>query len=156
MATRCDLTDQFSIPFQSGFEKKLGNKFQLVLLSIFLLAGAACEKKEERILPKVDSAARSEAATKLKAERDEFLRQAQKEFDELDIKLADLRKKAASATGSARDKLNQQLLVLEEEHKNVAEKLANLQAAIGEKWQELKSDFTIAIDRFRKSVKNAI
>ena len=107
-------------------------------------------------MPKVDSAARSEAATKLKAERDEFLRQAQKEFDELDIKLADLRKKAASATGSARDKLNQQLLVLEEEHKNVAEKLANLQAAIGEKWQELKSDFTIAIDRFRKSVKNAI
>lgn len=132
------------------------DKLLLALLSVLILAVAACEKKEERILPKVDSVAQNDAGAQSKLEREEFTRQAQKEFDELSVKLADLRKKAATATGSAREKLNLQLLALEEEQKNVAEKLAKLEAAIGEKWKELKSDFTTAFEKFRQSVKNAI
>lgn len=132
------------------------NKFLLVLLPLLIFGAVACEKKEERILPKVGSAEKSEAGEKSGMEREAFIRQAQEEFDELGVKLAELREKALNATGSSREKLNQQLIALEEEQKHVAEKLVNLKSAIGEKWKELKSDFTTSIEKFKQSVKNAV
>lgn len=132
------------------------NKLLPVLLSVLILSAAACEKKEERILPKVDSSAQSDAGDQLKLERDAFIQEAQKEFDELGDKLIQLRKKAVDATGSAREKLNRKILALEQEQKDVAEKLANLKSAIGENWMKFKSDFTTSFDKFKQSVKDAI
>ena len=132
------------------------NKLLPVLLLGLMLAVSACEKKEERILPKVGATDQTDASEKSSSDREAFIQQAQKEIDELADKLADIRKKAVAATGTAKDKLDQQVLALEQEQKNVAEKLANLKSEVGEKWKDLKAGVTVAIEQFKKSVQNAI
>lgn len=132
------------------------NKLLPVLLLGLMLAAAACEKKEERILPKVGSTDQTDAIEKSSSERVAFVQQAQKEIDEVGDKLADIRKKEVAATGTAKDKLDQQVLALEQEQKNVAEKLANLKSEVGEKWKDLKAGVTAAIEQLKKSVQNAI
>lgn len=132
------------------------NKLLLVLLSVLLVFTAACEKKEEQILPKVDAVAPGEVGEQAKLEREMYVREAQKELDELAISLAEIRKKAVVARGNAREKLDQQIQTLEQEQKDVAGKLFNLKSAIGDKWQELKSDFATSFEKFKQSVKNAI
>lgn len=143
--------------WQKSDIRRLGmNKLLLVLMLGGMLAGSGCEKKEERILPKVDSANQIEAGEQSRIEREEFIRQAQKEIDDLSVKLEDLRKKALDATGNARKKLDQQVVALEQEQKNVQGKLANLKAEIGEKWKDLKAGVTTAIEKLRQSVQEAI
>jgi len=132
------------------------NKFLPVLLLGLMLATSACEKKEERILPKVGSTEQADAVEKSGSDRAAFIQQAQKELDELGIKLGDIRKKAVAATGTAKDKLDQQLLALEQERRNVEEKLANLKSEVGEKWKDLKAGVTAAIEQLKQSVQNAI
>jgi len=121
-----------------------------------MLAGSGCEKKEERILPKVDSANQIEAGEQSRIEREEFIRQAQKEIDDLGVELDEIRKKAVEATGAVKNKLDQKIMALEQEQKNVEEKLVNLKAEAGEKWKELKAGVTAAIEKLRQSVQDAI
>jgi hypothetical protein len=59
-----------------------------VLMLGLLLATTACEKKEERILPKVGSTDQTEVLEKSATECVAFIQQAQNEIDELGIKLA--------------------------------------------------------------------
>ena len=132
------------------------NKLLLVLMLGVMLAGSGCEKKEERILPKVDSEKQIEAGEQSRIEREEFIRQAQKEIDDLGVKLDDIRKKAVEATGAVKNKLDQKIVALEQEQKNVEEKLANLKAEAGEKWKELKAGVTAATGKFRQSVQDAM
>jgi len=135
------------------------NKLVLVLmLGGMLLSTSACEKKEERILPKVDSAARVDidVAEQSRLEREAFINQAQNEIDELGVRLADFRKKAAEASGKAREKLDQQVLAMEHDQKDVEEKLAILRLAIGEQWKELRGGVSSAIEQFKQSVDKAI
>jgi predicted nucleic acid-binding Zn-ribbon protein len=132
------------------------NKFFLAVFLGAMLCASACEKKEEKILPKVGSTDQVDASGKSRMERDEFIKQAQKEVDELGVKLADIRKKAVKATGNAKEKLDKQVLALELEQKSVEEKLATLKSEMGEKWKELKADVTSSIEQFKQSVKNAI
>jgi cation transport regulator ChaC len=129
----------------------------LALVMGLMLSFTACEKKkEEGILPKVDSASQIETGKPSSIERDAFIRQVQQEIDKQAAELADIRNKAAVATGQAKDKLEQQLKKLEQEKKIVDEKLAGLKASVGEKWKELKADVVSAIDKFRQSVKSAM
>lgn len=121
-----------------------------------MLAGSGCEKKEERILPKVGTADQIDAGEQSRIEREEFVRQAQKEIDELSAKLDDIRTKAVDATGSAKQKLDQQIVLLEQERKDVEGQLARLKAEIGEQWKDLKAGVTAAIERLRRSVQEAI
>jgi predicted nucleic acid-binding Zn-ribbon protein len=121
-----------------------------------MLAGLGCEKREERILPKVDSANQIEAGEQSRIEREEFIRQAQKEIDDLGVKLDDIRKKAVEATGAVKNKLDQKIVALEQEQKSVEEKLANLKAETGEKWKELKAGVTAATEKLRQSVQDAM
>jgi DNA anti-recombination protein RmuC len=132
---------------------------QFLLMPILLgllLTIPACENKDERILPKLGSVDQVDAKEKSALERDEFVRQAQKEMDELLVKLAGLRKKAVATTGQAKAKLDQQILALEQKQKVAEEKLANMKAEFGEKWKELKSGVTEAIEQFKQSLKSAI
>lgn len=78
------------------------NKLFLVIQLGLMLATQACEKKEERILPKVGSMARIDAGEQSGSEREKFIRQTQREMDELAIKLLDIRQKAQGVTGRAR------------------------------------------------------
>lgn len=131
------------------------NKLLLVLM-LGGVAGSGCEKKEERILPKVDSVNQIEAGEQSRIEREEFIRQAQKEIDDLGVKLDEIRKKAVEATGAVKNKLDQKIVALEQEQKNVEEKLVNLKAEAGEKWKELKAGVTAAIEKLRQSVQDEI
>lgn len=132
------------------------NKLLLALLLGVMLSTSACEKKEERILPKIGSTDQIDAAEKSMFEREAFISQAQNEMDELGVKLADIRKKAVDATGSVKEKMKMQVLALEQEQRNAEEKLANLRSVMGEKWKELKAGVTSAVEQFKQSVKNAI
>ena len=131
------------------------HKLLPVLLLGMMVALGACEKKEERILPKTGSAEQVDAEQQSRLDREAFISQAQNEIDELDIKLTDIRKKAMDATGKAKEKLTQRISALEQERKNVEEKLAGLRMEMGEKWKDLKAGVSAAIEQFRQSVKNA-
>lgn len=132
---------------------------QLLLLPLLLgllLTTAACDKKDERILPKMDAVDQVDVKGKSEMERQEFIRQAQQEVDELRVKLSDIKARAIAATGQARVKLEQQILALEQEQKDVEERLASMKAEIGERWKDLKTGVTAAIEQFKQSLKNAI
>jgi predicted nucleic acid-binding Zn-ribbon protein len=132
---------------------------QLLLLPFLLgliLTISACDKRDERILPKLGSADQVDVKGKSALEREEFIRQAQQEVDELRVKLSDIKARAIAATGQAKAKLDQQVLALEQEQRVVEEKLANLKTEIGEKWKELKTGVTAAIEQFKQSLKNSI
>lgn len=132
------------------------NKLLPLLLLGMLLSISACEKKEERILPKVATTTQNNVADKARIEREAFISKAQNEFDELGVKLAEIRKKAVDASGNAREKLNRQVFALEQEQKSVEEKLANMKSAIGESWKGFKDGVTASIEQFKQSVKSAM
>lgn len=131
------------------------NKLLLALLIGMLLGSSACEKKEEGTLPKVDSAMQAGDGDQYMTERDEFVRKAQKELDELGVKLAGLERIAADATGSAQERLDQKIVALQDEQKIVEEKLANLKSAAGEKWKELKAAVTEGIDKLKAAMQSS-
>ena len=90
----------------------------LILLFGLLLALSACEKKkEELILPKVNTGeVQKEAkevvstlADQAKRERDEFVSNAQKDMDQFATRMASLKKKAQEASGETKSKLDQQI-----------------------------------------------
>lgn len=132
------------------------NKLLPVLMLGMLLSISACEKKEERILPKVETTTQNNVAEQARIEREAFIIKAQNEFDELGVKLAEIRKKAVDASGNAREKLNRQVLALEQEQKSAEEKLVNMKSAIGESWKEFKDGVTASIEKFKQSVKSAM
>lgn len=132
------------------------NKLLLALMLGVMLAGSGCEKKEERILPKAGTSDQVDAGEKSRIEREEFVRQARKEIDDLSAKLDEIRKKAVDATGSAKQKLDQQIVLLEKERKDVEGQLAELKAEVGEQWKDLKAGVTAAIEKLRRSVQEAI
>jgi hypothetical protein len=126
------------------------NNLLLVMLLGMLLFTSACERKEERILPKVDSIEQVDATEQSRLEREAFLKSARIEIDAIKIKMDELRKNAVIATGKAKDKLDQQILALEQEQKLVDQKLAEIESAIGETWKELKSGVTEEIEKFKQ------
>lgn len=133
------------------------HKLLLVIAVGLTLSMIACEnKKDEGILPKVDATAQAEGANQSSSERDTFVKQVQQEIDKQAAELAGIRKRAAAATGKAKENLDQQIKRIEQEQKVLEEKLAALKASIGEKWKELKADVNAAVDKFRQSVKNAM
>ena len=132
------------------------NKLLPVLMLGMLLSISACEKKEERILPKVETTTQNNVTDQARVEREAFISKVQNEFDELGIKLTEIRKKAVDASGNAKEKLNRQVLALDQEQKSAEEKLANMKSAIGESWKEFKDGVTTSIEKFKQSVKSAM
>ena len=130
-----------------------------VLLGLALTVSAA-EKMEESVPPRADSAdVRKEAGevidaatAKARQERDEFVGKAQKEMAELNKKMAELRHKAKKLSGEAKARLDRQIQDLEPELKAAEQKLADLKSATAEKWAELKTGVSGAIDRLKQSM----
>jgi Skp family chaperone for outer membrane proteins len=130
-----------------------------VLLGLALTASAA-EKPEEGAPPKTDSAdvrkevgeAVDAVAAKARQERDEFVVKAQKEMAELNKKMAELRKKAKKLGGEAKARLDRQIREMEPERKAAEQKLADLKSATEEKWEELKTGVSSAIDRLTQAM----
>lgn len=145
-------------------------RLRLVVLVCSVLAITACEnQREKRNLPRVDSrnvdtpkldsrsddTVQPDRLDQLSAERDRFASEVQKEVDELSSEIAELRKKTLTATGQARENIQQRLAALEQERKTVEEKLAAMKAAMGEKWKELREDISNSLGKLKKSVKEA-
>lgn len=128
---------------------------RLFLMVSLLFVFAACDKKDERVLPKTEPANPYSEQDKSKVERDEFIRYAQKELDELAIKVAEVRKKSADLRGKAKANFEHQIERLEQEHKRLEENLATLKAQVGEKWKELKAGITENIGQLKNSIKDA-
>jgi TolA-binding protein len=130
-----------------------------VLLGLALTASAA-EKSEEGAPPKADSSdvrkevgeAVDAVAAKARQERDEFVVKAQKEMAELNKKMAELRKKAKKLGGEAKARLDRQIREMEPERKAAEQKLADLKSATEEKWEELKTGVSSAIDRLTQAM----
>lgn len=136
--------------------------FVLVGLSAILFF-SGCEKKEEFVKPKTagesakqarvpDSQSTQEQAKQM---RDEFVAKMQQEMDELNMKLAELRAKAQSLSGQAREEIEAQIKRLEQEQKEAAVKFDALKAATVETWNELKSGAAEALERFKRSIEKA-
>lgn len=135
----------------------MNRSLMLLILGMTLIL-SACEKKEEAA-PPVTSAedVQKEAAeiTAAKADqemlaRNEFVAKTQQELDELNVKLVELKDKAKVLTGEAKAKIDQQVQNLEQEQKTAAQKLDELKAATGEKWNELKAGVSATIERTKK------
>jgi TolA-binding protein len=92
------------------------------------------------------------SAEKLKKEREAFIRKSQDELGDLNRHIAELRRMARKKTGEARITINQEIRLLEDDRKAAEQKLARLRVEIGEKWDELKSEVTDAIEQLKKSV----
>ena len=138
------------------------NRLLMPVLLGLSLALSACEKKEEAAPPATSEGVKQEATAatgaaeeQAKQMRNEFVAKAQQEMDELNAKLAELKTKAQTLTGEAKVRIDQQLKSLEQEQKTAAQKLGDLRAATGEKWNELKAGVSESVDRFKKSVKTA-
>ena len=136
------------------------NRLLLAFLLGSLLAVSACGKKEEGRPPSKVSAEDVKKETKeaigtameyTKQERDEFVSKAQKELDELNPKIEEIKKKAQEATGEAKAKLDEQIKRLQQEQKAAAEKLEELKFATGEAWKDLKAGVQAAIDHLKQS-----
>ena len=133
-----------------------------VLLGLALTVSAA-EKREEGAPTKTGSTdVRKETGeavdamtAKARQERDEFVAKAQKEMAELKKNMAALNKKAKKLSGEAKANLDQQVKNLEPELKAAEQKLADLKSATGEKWAELKSGVSSAIDRLKQTMQKA-
>jgi hypothetical protein len=120
---------------------------------------SACEKGEEKTPPKVSSQdvkkeaqeAAGTAAQYAKQERDEFVKNAQKELDALGARVDEFKKQAQEATGDAKTKLDQQLKNLQEEQQVAEKKLADLKAASGNAWEDMKAGVEAAINHLKQS-----
>lgn len=143
--------------------KKIRNNLALAFLTGSVLALSACGKKEETPAPKVERMAMTNnllrvagtAERDMKQERSEFVKKAQKDIDELDAKIMELKQKAESATGKAKRKMEYEIGKLQPLRKAAVEKLDELKVSTGEAWRNLKAGVESAIDRLRQAVMSA-
>lgn len=139
------------------------NRLLMLMILGLSLTLSGCGKKEESSPPKTSSEGVQKEATdgggtmteQAKQERNEFVGRVQKEMDELNNKLAELKKQALEVTGEAKIKLDQQIQNLEQEQKTAAQKLADLKSATGDKWNEMKAGVSDAVDHLKQSYQKA-
>lgn len=91
-------------------------------------------------------------AAKARQERDEFVAKAEKEMAELKSNLAKLKTKAEKLSGKAKARMDRQIREMEPELKAAEQKLADLKSASREKWHELKTGISGAIDRLKHAM----
>lgn len=132
------------------------NKFMFAMFLGTGLMIAACDSKDDRILPKMDPAAQAHLPEASAREKEAFGKQARKELDELGVKISGLRKKALTASGQAREKLDREISEFEQEKKNIEERLVQLKAEMSEKWKDMKEGVNQSISRLRQAIQNAI
>lgn len=111
-----------------------------------VLPGAT--KAAVQAMPKFDYASTSTTQA-------QFVAKADKELLAAQTNIADIERKAAVATGEAKTKMDEQIVILKQELKVAQDKLASLKAAGAEKWKEFEVDVSKAIDRMRAAIHKA-
>ncbi len=93
--------------------------------------------------------ATGEAAAAL---RDEYAKDMHKQLAALEVKTAELKEKAAKATGETKKNLEKKLEDAKAKHGDVAKKLDELKNASAEEWEKLKSGVGTAFDDLKKMI----
>lgn len=134
------------------------NRLRMLVMVGVVIGLAACDKKDEHMLPRAGAGeAAEEAKTPAAAmnmdahEREQFLFRAQQEVAELGIRIETLRKQAQLATGELQPKI----LALDQEMKNLQAKLAELKATATGAWTDIKTDVESATGHLRDAVDKA-
>jgi DNA anti-recombination protein RmuC len=100
---------------------------------------------------KIGEAADATAAA-AKAKRDEYARDMQKKFDELDAKYKALEKRAAEEKGDSKKDLDEKVKVAKAKRDEAAKKLDELKAASHDRWEKIKDNVENAFDDLKKVV----
>jgi hypothetical protein len=96
--------------------------------------------------------AAAETTETAKTEKDEYIKKARAELDELDGRIAALELKAESAGVSARGDMDRTLKDLKARRKTANKSLAKLKRAGGKAW----SDLEVGVDKSLQDLKKAI
>lgn len=95
------------------------------------------------------------AATYAEQERDEYIRQAQKEIDELRAGIDQLGVKARAARDDAKVRLEADIKTLDKKWDTTESKLGDVKAANARAWEKLKSGMDSAIKDLKQSLARA-
>lgn len=87
--------------------------------------------------------------------RDKFIANAEKDMAKARDKITEYEKKASSATGDARVKMDQQMVNLRQDLKAAEDKLGEMKAATVAKWKEFETGVGNAMARLRTSINKA-
>lgn len=100
----------------------------------------------ERPSAKQDDSAQKDAAkeTDFDRNKDEFLKKAQEQLDQLDQKVDELRRRAKTA--ASQKQIDRTIRQLEAKRKEAAKKLDQLRSASGPAWEDLKTGVSAAIN----------
>jgi sporulation protein YlmC with PRC-barrel domain len=88
-------------------------------------------------------------------QRDQFVANAEEDMAKAKTKVADLKKRAASATTDVKAKLDKQAEGLNSDLKAAEEKLAEMNRAAARRWRDFEGDVNAAMARLRKSVETS-
>jgi sporulation protein YlmC with PRC-barrel domain len=84
--------------------------------------------------------------------RDQFVANAEGDMAKAKLKVADLKKRAASATTEVKAKFDKQAEGLNSDLKAAEEKLAEMNRAAARRWRDFEGDVNAAMARLRKSL----
>jgi hypothetical protein len=100
---------------------------------------------------KITIAKDSELAAK--AKRDEYVREMQKQLDQIDAKYEELKASAAKAEGQAKKDLEKKVEVAKVKRDAAAQKLDELKVAAPDRWEKIKDGVGSAFDDLKSIFK---
>jgi hypothetical protein len=88
-------------------------------------------------------------------EKDEFVAASRREMDELRTEITQLRERADSATGVAREELRQEIYEMDAKWRDADASLERLRTENSEAWRNMKKGFGEAVAELRQSYRKA-
>ena len=128
----------------------------ILIMSDLPLANAAAQATGSEKIEKETKEAVEATRQYTIEKKDAFERAFRAELRDIQVKIADLQNKTATASGEARVELQKAVKDLETK-KNAARKtLDELHTATASAWNRLKDDMNLALERLRKSYKDSL
>ncbi len=93
--------------------------------------------------------------TEAERQKEEFVRRAQAELDQLDKQMADLQAQAKTPNAKTRKQIDKSIAELEPRRKTAARKLDQLRSSSGKAWADLKDGVTAAINDLSSAYRRA-
>lgn len=93
--------------------------------------------------------------TEAERQKEEFVRRAQTELDQLDKQMADLQAQATKANAKTRKQIDKSIAELEPRRKTAARKLDELKSSSGRAWVDLKNGVVAAINDLSAAYRRA-
>ena len=125
-----------------------------------LLVLSACngptEKKESGVASDQFRKALDQEQAQAERKKQEFVKRAQAELDQLDKQMADLQAQATKANAKTRKQIDKSIAELEPRRKTAEQRLNQLKSSSGKAWTDLKDGVTAAIDDLSAACSSAV